>query len=316
MKEAYEQLEDAFAEKYDTHKGAVACSSGSSALLLALQALRLPPGSEVIVPTFTMVACARAVRLAGLIPVFVDSDNDGLMDWRQVKHAISGDTSAIMPVHIYGQQYPIGALGDVIYNKGIAIVEDLAEAHGIPPSWESAAVCWSFYKNKIVASEEGGMVSFKNGKHAELARQLRNHGFTPAHDFKHVPGGWNHRLANCLAVKALESFKQLRNSLSHRGHRWFITQKFLPGWFPPKVHWVYVVKGDPKLVKDLNSYGIQARHLFYPLHLQEEFKDYRYFGSDVALGLYNTHFYVPLNLSLAELEMVRLKLATTPLQGS
>src|SRR5690348_570082 len=102
--EPYEQLEVEFAE-WAGVANTVACSSGTSALQLALTALRLPPGSRVLVPEFTMVACARAVVMAGLVPVFVDCDDEGLIDVTQLyQRCLDELPDAVMAVHVYGRQ--------------------------------------------------------------------------------------------------------------------------------------------------------------------------------------------------------------------
>ena len=171
-------------------KYAVACNSGTAALHLALEALQLPPG-EVIVPNYCMVAVARAVVLAGHTPVFVDCHPDTLLTdndrWPLMVDATK--YRATMVVHNYGRE--------AYRPYDTMIIEDLAEAHGIVPDLRSVA-CWSFYKNKIVAGQEGGAVAFPKRKQADLARQLRCIGFTPEHDYTHIPRGHNYRLADSL----------------------------------------------------------------------------------------------------------------------
>lgn len=219
--EAYQQLEVQWAAWNGLDPaGMVACSSGTSALHLALEALRLPPGSEVIVPDFTMVACARAVTLAGLTPVFVDCRDDLLMDYDCLRAAANPDkVQAVMVVHVYGRRVHLGGVRNCTY-EGTFTIEDLAEAHGIRPHPSTDAACWSFYRNKIVAGEEGGAVWFRDPAHAALARQLRNLGFTDAHDFMHVPRGHNYRLANCLAEKVLKNFKTLAQVFARDPNEW------------------------------------------------------------------------------------------------
>ncbi len=124
----------------------VACNSGTAALHLALEAFKLPPGSEVLVPDFTFIACARAVTMAGLKPVFVDCDERLLMDLDNgalVEH----NQEAIMVVHVYGRKFDVDELHQ-FYDPEPApppkIIEDLAEAHGVKPHPRSDAACWSF----------------------------------------------------------------------------------------------------------------------------------------------------------------------------
>ena len=181
----------------------VACNSGTAALHLALESLPLAPGSQVIVPNYTMIACARAVSLAGHEPVFVDCDEHGLIDPVEVERAITEDTAAILVVHLYGRIADRDTLGAIARTHGLEIIEDLAEAHGIEPHWTTAASCWSLYANKVITSgSEGGLVHFRDPECTALARQLRCLGFTPAHDYDHLPRGHNYRLADPLADRA------------------------------------------------------------------------------------------------------------------
>jgi len=302
--EPYQQLEVEWAKFNDLDPaGMVACSSGTAALHLALEALHLPPRSEVIVPDYTMVACARAVTLAGLVPVFVDCDERLLMDPKRVREAVNSSVpyleqavSAIIVVHIYGRR--LESLGSplgwpVPLPK---VIEDLAEAHGVKPHPSTDAAGWSFYKNKIVAGEEGGAVWFRDPEHAALARQLRNLGFTDAHDFSHAPRGHNYRMSNAHAKKVLENFEPcmgfegLRNWTSslekvvqerRRIESWYQVACPVEWRMPPReAPWVYdlripqlTVEGQGHLVRELNRMGIAARHGFKPMSRQEEYKN-------------------------------------------
>lgn len=276
--EAYQVLERRWAEFNDLDpEGMVACSSGTAALHLALEAFRLPPGSEVIVPNFTMVACPRAVVMAGLTPVFVDCDeslNAGL-GW-MVEASKSPGVRAVMIVHVYGRRCTWTGWS----NLG-PMIEDLAEAHGVRPSQDSSAACWSFYKNKIVAGEEGGAVWFRDQAHARLARQLRSLGFTDAHDFNHVPRGHNYRLANCLAEKVLDSLRWAVQSVDLRREVEVLYDRDCPAeWRMPRrqAPWVYDIRipglttpMQDAVVRALQAEGIAARHAFKPMIWQSEF---------------------------------------------
>jgi len=276
----------------------VACSSGTAALHLALEALQLPRGSEVIVPDFTMIACARAVSLAGLTPVFVDCRDDLLMDdGLSLGIATIEPYSAFMAVHVYGRRVDM----DWIHSTaGVChpVIEDLAEAHGVAPHPDTDAACWSFYRNKIIAGEEGGAVAFRDPNHARLARQLRSLGFTDAHDFQHVPRGHNYRMSNAHAALILEKFRYWPDQNTHqyeldveeRREIEVVYDRLCPDeWrMPPRqAPWVYDVRlpdrGDTScnpdwirgIVRQLNSKGIAARCAFWPLHLQEEYQECR-----------------------------------------
>src|SRR3989344_7040816 len=156
-------FEKAFAKKTGV-KYAVAVNSGGSALFLALWALGVRKGDEVIVPTFTMVATANAVAHCGAKPVFVDCEENGNIDVSKIEEKITSRTKAIMPVHIYGHPCDMDEIKAIAKKYKLFIVEDAAEAQGalykekIVGTWSDAA-CFSFYANKLITTGEGGMVT-------------------------------------------------------------------------------------------------------------------------------------------------------------
>lgn len=298
--EAYQTLEAELAAwtGYEPEQ-VVACSSGTAALHLALEAFQLPLGSEVIVPDFTMVACARAVTLAGLTPVFIDCDDDLLMNNGLVQSQLNWDAKetvqenylrnkvrVLMAVHIYGRQCNMSRL--MTYGPRTFqpyFIEDLAEAHGVKPHPLADAACWSFYLNKIVAGEEGGAVAFRDVEHANLARSLRSLGFTDSHDFMHHPRGHNYRMSNCHAELIRRSLSFLPENLERRRviESWYDCYCPLNWRMPPRdVAWVYDLRivgmkydVQDRVVKALRGNGIEARHSFKRLSLQQEYEGCR-----------------------------------------
>lgn len=311
----YEELERRWAEFNGLDPaGMVVCSSGTAALHLALEALGLPPGSEVLVPDYTMVACPRAVTLAGLTPVFVDCDDQLLINWFLVGTAITKNTKAVMPVHVYGRQRSM--IEDGYRRYGLRVIEDLAEAHGVLPHPDTDAACWSFFANKHVHGEEGGAVAFRDPTRAALARQLRCAGFTNAHDYQHVPRGMNYRLANSLSSLILDSLSRFEEEARERRCSEQELDRCCPAdWrMPPReATWVYDfrVPGMTKVCQDeavvaLKSMGIAARHGFYPMHLQEEFLGCRRVRGENAERASREVIYVPLKMSsLPAFEVVK-----------
>lgn len=309
--EPYLELEKKWAEfnNLDSTR-MVCCSSGTSALHLALEAFRLPLGSEVIVPDYTMIACPRAVTLAGLTPVFVDCGLGLLTDPNLCRQAIKDarwepwpgeplwkagrDIRVLMAVHIYGRKVNLDAMFGPGFDVPMLIIEDLAEAHGVKPHPQTDAACWSFYRNKIVAGEEGGAVWFRDPEHAALARQLRNLGFTDAHDFMHLPRGHNYRMSNAHASLILKNFEptyfvtdgplvDMNRRNRRRIERW-MGQACPNEWkMPPRDSpWVYdlrirgmTAEKQGKVVRALNTIGIAARHGFKPCSSQEEYRNCR-----------------------------------------
>jgi dTDP-4-amino-4,6-dideoxygalactose transaminase len=303
----HEQLEHEFGE-WAGVKNVVACSSGTAALHLALEALELPRGAKVLVPDFTMVACARAVTLAGLVPVFVDCGEDMLISIDQLEQAVyklNGEAHAIMPVHVYGRRCHMAAIYQLASRFDLYVVEDMAEAHGVPVHPGTDAACWSFYKNKIVAGEEGGAVSFQTTTAAKLARSLRSLGFGDSQDYQHTPRGHNYRLASCLAEKVLKSLGDFgeggilgepgRTPIDYRRkveqcyNDWFPTEWKLPHRDAP---WVYDIRipglhkyQQDMLVEGLNKEGIAARHAFKPMSSQREYSGCEVFREKRSRGV-------------------------------
>ncbi len=292
MVDAYIRLEEAWAQWNDLDPaGMVACSSGTAALHLALEAFQLPQGSEVLLSDFNMIACPRAVTLAGLTPVLVDCDSRLLMDcelacqyWRENMSTVK----VIMAVHIYGRQCrmdsfdTISTCSKTVHERPMYVIEDLAEAHGVKPHPTTDAACWSFFRNKIVTSgEEGGAVWFRDPAHAALARQLRNLGFTDAHDFTHLPRGHNYRLANSLAQKVLYSIEMAHSNIARRREVEACYEALCPAeWKMPKrdAVWVYDLRvpgmspiEQDAVVQALQRAGIAARHSFKPVSDQPEY---------------------------------------------
>lgn len=262
-----------------TFKG-VACSSGTAALHLALEALQLPKGSQVLVPEFTMIASARAVVMAGLKPIFIDCDHRLCMNVDQLEMMMTPQVSAIMPVHVYGRLCNMQAIGEFANKYNLAIIEDCAESIGAVHDHSfSNAVCYSFYKNKVVAGEEGGMACLRYKGSADRARAMRCQGFTPSHDFLHTPGGFNYRMADSQASLVLDSFQKRQANIAARTQVEDYYYQTVPSkWHMPSrsICWVYDIRlpdtDTAKVVKELNDQGIAARHAFKPMSQQPEFR--------------------------------------------
>lgn len=182
----------------------VAVNSGTSALHMALLALGIGPGDEVIVPSFSFAATANAVRLVGAEPVFADILPDTFnIDPAAVRALVGPKTAAIMPVHLYGLPADMPALAEIAEQHGLVVVEDAAQAHdariGDRPvgAWGNAG-CFSFYPTKNMHSLEGGMVSAADAEVARTLRLLRNQGMEQRYANEIV--GSNVRLTDVAAA--------------------------------------------------------------------------------------------------------------------
>ena len=309
----HEQLEKSFGE-WIGWRNVVACSSGTAALHLALESLQMPPDSEVVVPEFTMIACARAVTLAGLKPVFVDCKDDLTMDPKLLEKAVTKNTKAVMPVHIYGRLCDMKAIGKIADRHGLHVVEDAAESHGAKHNYISDAICWSFYRNKIVGGAEGGAVAFLRKDHADKARWLRNMGSTELNNFLHEPRGHNYRMSDLHAADILNSLADVDRNIQKRRqvehvYRNAINRAGLEHCKMPirDVVWVYDIQlpngNNQKIVDYLNAQGVAARVSFRPMSQQQEYKQpYRHLN---AYRLSREIIYLPVTPWMEDVEANR-----------
>src|SRR6185437_12836308 len=184
------RFEAAFAEYLGVPE-AIAVSNGTVALHLALAALDIGPGDEVIVPDFTFAASINAVLYCGATPVIADVAREAwTIDAGQISDLVTARTRAIMPVHLYGQSADMGAIEAVAKANGLLVVEDAAEAlaatyNGRMVGSIGDAGTFSFFGNKLITTGEGGMVVFREPAAAARARRLRDHGMDPNRRYWH-----------------------------------------------------------------------------------------------------------------------------------
>ncbi|MGY1436073.1 DegT/DnrJ/EryC1/StrS family aminotransferase [Streptomyces reniochalinae] len=182
----------------------VAVNSGTSALHLALLALGIGPGDEVVVPSFSFAATANAVRLAGAEPVFAEVDPDTFcLDPDAAAEAVGPRTAALMPVHLYGHPAPMGRLTQLAQRHGLALIEDACQAHaaqlhGRPVGTFGDAACFSFYPTKNMHTLEGGLVVVPDEERARTLRLLRNQGMEQRYENEIV--GANMRMTDVAAA--------------------------------------------------------------------------------------------------------------------
>lgn len=301
----YEVLEQDLARWCGRDHVAV-CSTGTAALHLALEALALPPGSEVLVPDFTFIACARAVTLAGLTPVFIDCGDDLNIHPPLIEEACFGhNVSAVMPVHVYGRRCDMEAIGKIADWRGLKVVEDMAEMHGVSPYQYSDVACWSFYRNKIVSGEEGGACAFLSGEQAALARKLRSLGYEGGGIWEHLPRGHNYRMTNTQAELIRVSLQNARFNIAEKCRTMRVYDDVIPsewGFTAPTLSpWMYTIRipglgrgRQLRVVDALKAQGIEARPGFYPMSTQKEYRGYRRLGTCRAIGFSNEVVALPI----------------------
>jgi len=320
--EFIEKFESTFAKKVGAKYG-VGVLNGTVALHLALAALDIGPGDEVIIPTFTMIATPNSVRYTGAKPVLVDSE---LKTWNidpsKIEEKITKRTKAIMPVHTYGHPCDMDAIMKIARKHGLYVVEDAAEAHGAIYKGRKIgsigdAACFSFYANKIITTGEGGMVTTNDKKLAEKMQLLKNHAFSHERHFWHKLLGFNYRMTNIQAAIGLaqtENFERLSNKRIENAMLYNSLLKEIEEiTLPPStrgmknVYWMYgiLLKNWSRVTRDTLRYelanrGIETRTFFIPIHRQPVYKGWFKGNYPNSEYLCTNGLYLPSSTSLTE----------------
>ncbi len=272
-----EAFEKEFAEYCGT-KYAASCSSGTSAIHLALAALGIKPGDEVITTSFSFIASATPILFQGATPVFVDIDPKTFnIDPEKLKEAITEKTKAIIPVHLYGQCADMDKILEVA--KNIPVLEDCAQSHGSIYKNKKAgsmgfAGMFSFYPTKNMTTGEGGMVTSNDEAFIEKIKMLRNHGQVARYD--HTMVGFNLRLTSMAAAIGREQLKKLdKNTNIRRRNAKLLSEglKDIPGIETPFImegndpvfhqYTIKIIHGRDEISKGLNEKQI-GNKVFYP----------------------------------------------------
>lgn len=319
--------------EYCGRKHGVAVANGTVALQAAVRALKLKPGAEVIMPTFTIVSCASAVTEEGGIPVLVDADPDTwCMDVSQIEAKITSRTRAIMPVHIYGHPVDMKPVLEIAQRHGLAVIEDAAEAHGAEYRMDGATrrcgsfgdmSTFSFYANKLVTTGEGGMVVTDDDKLATRLRDLRNLCFQPSRRFYHEEIGFQFRLTNVQAAIGLAQLERMDKIVERKrwmGQRYTAQLQGVRGIQLPterewarSVYWMYGFVLDPttgfdavQMAAKLKGLGVETRPFFLGMHEQPAFHEMGLFRGEqypVAQRITRQGLYLPSGLALTEAQL-------------
>lgn len=282
----------------------VACNSGTDALYLALRALQIGSGDEVITTPFTFIATAEVISVVGAKPVFVDIDAETFnFDVLQLEKAITDKTRAIIPVHLFGQPVDMTAVMSIAESHNLAVIEDCAQATGA--EWADAKIgsighigCFSFFPTKnLGAFGDGGAVTTNDPAIASAIRMLREHGMRDR--YYHEETGINSRLdtiqAAILQIKLrhLDTWNDLRRSVAERYHQLL---EHVPGVVKPQEiaggrsvwnqYTIRLTQDSNSAFRDnvrtqLSARGISSM-VYYPLplHLQPVYKDLGYQAGD------------------------------------
>jgi perosamine synthetase len=327
-----QRLETELADAFGRVHG-IAVANGTAALEVAVAALKIGPGDEVILPSFTIISCAGAVVRAGAIPVVVDSEPDTWnMNVSQIESKVTSRTKAIMAVHIFGLPVDMTPLLAVAKRHGLYVIEDAAELigqrYGQRPCGSFGHISTlSFYPNKHITTGEGGMVLTDNDALAERCRRLRNLCFQPGKRFVHDELGWNYRLSNLQAAVGIAQLERLTEHVEKKrriGAKYESMLSGLRGLQMPlaqtrhatNIYWVFGIVLDDSIPFDargamerLGQLGIGTRPFFWPMHEQPVFRQMGLFSGErlpVAERLGRRGFYIPSGLALTDAQIERV----------
>ncbi len=337
-----ERFENELAQRVKRKHG-IAVANGSAALDVAVAALRLAPGDEVILPSHTIISCASAIVRAGAVPVVVDSHpSTWNMDVAKIEERITRRTRALMAVHIFGLPVDMKPLVHIASKHGLRVIEDAAQAIGLTYEGEQCGgfgdiSTFSFYPNKHITTGEGGMIVCHDDELAMRCRSLRNLCFQPARRFVHEELGWNYRMSNlqaALGVAQLESLTQHLRRKREIGLRYRELLGDIPGLIHPpddqpyaeNLFWVYGVMLDESVpfdaleaMKRLGQLGVATRPFFWPIHEQPVLRKMGWFANEscpVAEGMARRGFYVPSGLAVTSDQQQRVAQALRRVIGN
>jgi perosamine synthetase len=333
------RFEEGLAATVGRRHGIAVCN-GTAALEIAVAALGLDAGDQVVMPTFTIISCASAVVRCGCIPLLVDSDPvTWNIDTERLKRLIEDEIDkkgnrrikAIMVVHIYGLPVDMDPILALANRYGLKVIEDAAEMHGQCYKGQSCGSfgdlsVFSFYPNKHVTTGEGGMVLTDDDTLAERCRSLRNLCFQKKR-FVHEELGYNFRMSNLQAALGVAQLERLEKFVAHKRrmgenyHRLLATVQGLE-LMPPRtsyaenIYWVFgMVLQDEipfdatEAMRRLGIHEIGTRPFFWPMHEQPVFRKMGLFVGDrhpVAERLARRGFYLPSGMSLSEDQMEKV----------
>lgn len=322
-----------FEEKMSTtvgRKHGIAVANGTAALEVAVQALGIGEGDEVIMPTFTIISCAMAVTKLGAVPVLVDSD---LYTWNmnvdEIEKKITSKTKAIMIVHLYGLPVEADKILALADKYGLKVIEDAAEMHGQtykgkPCGSFGDISIFSFYPNKHITTGEGGMIVTDDEELAERCRMLRNLCFRKDIRYVHDEISDNYRFTNLQAAVGLAQLERLDEFVERkRAMGKFYTERLqdIEGLVFPiertdyaeNIYWVYGlvldrnIQADNQMIQKLLAReGIGSRTFFWCMHEQPVYQKMDLFSKESypnAEYLARKGFYIPSGLALTREQM-------------
>ena len=294
-----EKFEKKFS-KYVERKYSIAVSNGTAALEIAIKALDIKKGDEVLIPNFTIISNALAVIKQHAKPVLIDCSAD---NWNikveDIEKKINKKTKAIIITHIYSFANDMDKIMKICRKKNIFVIEDAAEVLGLKYNNKKCGSfgdisTFSFYANKQITTGEGGMISVNSQKLYNKCKSLRNLCFGKINRFNHDDIGWNYRMTNIQASLGLSQIKNINKIVKRKmeiGKKYYFNlfkNKYIKILSPKNtnsknIYWVVgiVIKNKKSLAidvaKKLKKFGIMTRPFFWPMHEQDIFKKMKLF---------------------------------------
>jgi dTDP-4-amino-4,6-dideoxygalactose transaminase len=314
---------------------ALALSSGTAALHLALLGIGAGPSTAVLLPSMTFAASANAVTYTGSTPVFVDSEpHDGNVDPELLLKALDEliaaghDVAAVMTVDLFGRPADYDRIAPALEERGVPLIEDAAEALGASSGERAAgsfgrAAALSFNGNKIMTTSGGGMLVSNDEAFVSRARKLSTQAREDVPWYEHTETGYNYRLSNILAALGrgqltrldgmIERRRQIRRQYE-RGIDSLGGVTMLGGDAGSDNCWLTCVTLDPDttavdadmVISDLNRMGIEARHLWKPMHLQPLFVNARALLNGTSESLFRRGIALPSGANLTDADIDRV----------
>jgi len=330
-------FETKFSRFVDCNFGVAVCN-GTAALEAAMFAVGIKPGDEVILPSFTIISCAIAIRKFGGIPILVDIQPDTwCMDPSLIKGKLTKNTKAILAVHMYGHACDMEAICEIAHDNDLLVIEDASQVHGAEYKGRKCGslgdvATFSFYANKIITTGEGGMVVTNKKNLAERAESYRNLCFQASRRFLHNEWGANLRMTNmqaAIGLAQLERVDQILEAKIRNGKLYktnfdgcFGLQLQIERQYVKQVYWMYCVQLSPKLgldaefvIKKLAEKKIGCRPFFLGLHSQpvmSEYTDRNCEKFPVTEKASRYGFYLPssINLSIEDIATISKSLTS------
>jgi perosamine synthetase len=319
------RFEEEFSEFTGTEYG-LAVSNGTVALHLALLALEIGPGDEVIVPDLTFAATINAVLYTGATPVIVDVEMDSwCISTDEIEKAVTNRTKAIIPVHLYGQPADMDRIMEIANRKKLYVIEDAAEAHGAEYNGKKVGSfghisCFSFFGNKVITTGEGGMCLTNDKNLLEKMKIYKNHGMSVTKKYWHDVVGYNFRMTNLQAAVGVAQLERIETILKEKqkieDKYKSVLSEFNQIRFQPvlenrrKIIWLVsalIYERRDEFIEYMQREGIDIRPMFYPLSDMPVYSKYT-FSSENSKALSAKGINFPTNSAVNDKVYNKVKL--------